>query len=135
EVAERERVKSLLLELGHAKEVAGGLRHPRARQHQQPAVHPQAHHAMSRDGFRLRDLGLVMREDVVGAACVDVESVAEYGHRHRGAFDVPARKARSPRAGPDLHAVYSGRLPESEVTRVTLAWIRFAARAGQQLVG
>ena len=48
---------------------------------------------------------------------------------------MPAGKARSPRAGPDLHAVCSGRLPESEVTRVTLAWIGLAARAGQQLFG
>ena len=48
----------------------------------------------------LRDLVLVVREDQVGAAAVDVERLAEVAVRHRRALDVPARAARSPRARP-----------------------------------
>ena len=49
---------------------------------------------------RLGDLILVVREDEVHPAAVDVEGIAEVLRAHRGAFDVPARAARPPRAAP-----------------------------------
>jgi len=39
-------------------------------------MHPAAHHLVTCHPFRLGDLRLVVREHVVGAACVDVEPVA-----------------------------------------------------------
>ena len=47
--------------------------------------------------LRLRDLVLVVREDQVGAAAVDVERLAEVAVRHRRALDVPARDGPVPR--------------------------------------
>src|SRR5450631_2064105 len=47
---------------------------------------------------------------------------------------MPARKARTPRAGPDLQPVLPGGLPEREVARMSLSRIDLAARAGDQLV-
>src|SRR5437879_12808042 len=76
----------------------------------------------------------MVREDVVRAAGVDVESLAEERHRHRRALDVPARISRSPRTRPDLQPVLAGRLPEREVAGMELAWVRLAARARDQLL-
>src|SRR5258708_31639347 len=73
-------------------------------------------------------------EHVVRATGVDVEPLAQKRHRHRRAFDVPAREAWAPRAGPDLEAVLAGRLPQREGARVTLARVDLAPRSGEQLV-
>jgi len=42
-------------------------------------------------------LVLVVREEQVDTAGVQVELLAEVRHRHRRALDVPARPARAPR--------------------------------------
>ena len=68
----------------------------------------------------LGDLVLVVREDQVDAAGVDVERRPEVGHAHRRAFDVPARPPRAdgglPRRLAGLRA-----LPQREVADVVLA--------------
>ena len=46
----------------------------------------------------LRDLGLVVREDEVAAAAVDLESACRDTSCHRGTLDVPARDAPGPTA-------------------------------------
>src|SRR5712691_1139268 len=74
-------------------------------------------------------------EHVVRATGVDVEPLAQKRHRHRRAFDVPAREAWAPWAGPDLEAVLTGRLPQREVARVMLAGVDLAPGPGEQLVG
>ena len=82
EVAKGQRVEPLVFELSDSKEVAGRLGHSRTGQHQQSCVKPEAHHTVAGHSFRLRDLCLMVREDVVGTACVDVKSSAEKRHRH-----------------------------------------------------
>src|SRR3982074_3814924 len=77
QVPKRERIETLLDQLGDAKEVARRFGHPRAGQKKQASVHPVVDDAMAGHSLRLRELGLVMREDVVGAAGMDVESLAE----------------------------------------------------------
>ena len=135
EVAEGKRVESALHQLRDAKEIAGGLRHPRAREQQVPAVHPAADDAMACHAFGLRDLRLVVWEDVVGAAGVDVEALAEQRHGHGRALDVPAGESVAPRARPDLQTVLARRLPQREIARVALARVDLSARAGEQLGG
>src|SRR5262245_66159920 len=71
---------------------------------------------------RLRDLVLVMWEDEIDAATVDVELFAEVPPGHRRALDVPA--------GPSLHLdaawrwpsglAWLGRLPQDEVHGIAL---------------
>ena len=68
----------------------------------------------------LGDLVLVVREDEVDAAGVDVERLAEVAHAHRGALDVPAR-APGPDRGLPRRLVRLGALPEREVADVVLA--------------
>ena len=72
---------------------------------------------------RLRLLVLVVGEAQVDAATVDVERVAEVLAGHRGALEVPAGAAASPRRRParGLGLVGLAALPEGEVARVALA--------------
>src|SRR5262249_460831 len=81
----------------------------------------------------LRDLALVVREDQVLAATVDVERRAEIFHRHRRALDVPAGTPFAPRSGPRRLARL-GRLPEREVARIALALVDLDTGPGEQLV-
>ena len=70
----------------------------------------------------LGDLVLVVREDQVEAAAVDVELGAEVAPAHGGALDVPAGPAGPPRRGPVGlgRLVGLGALPQREVARVAL---------------
>ena len=77
QITKRERVEPLIFQLRDAEEVAGRLGHPRAREHEQPTVHPQSDYAVARHSLGLRDLCLVVGKDVVGASGVDVETFAE----------------------------------------------------------
>ena len=81
--------------------------------------HPRVHveHALA-----LGDLVGVVHPDVVDAAGVDVEAVAEVLGGHGRALDVPAGEAAAPRRVPLLLALHArrGELPEREVGRVAL---------------
>ena len=98
-------------------------------------MHPAAHDLVAEGAFRLGDLSLVVREDVVDAAGVDVEALAQESGRHRRALDVPAREAAAVRALPALQPAPAGSLPEREITRMPLAGVGVAAHAGEQLFG
>ena len=67
----------------------------------------------------LRDLALVVREDVVLAARVEVDLLAEEHLRHRAALEVPAGVALAPRARP-AHEVRRIGLPQHEVGGMAL---------------
>ena len=105
---------------------------PREPQH--AVVHPDAREALAR-GLRLRALVLVVREDQVEAAAVDVEVLAELRVRHRRALDVPAGPPAAPGRVPGRVLIRLVGLPEREVERRALALARLDARAGDQLVG
>ncbi len=80
----------------------------------------------------LRDLVLVVREDQVEAAAVDVEGLAQRVLAHRRAFDVPAGPAAAPRAVP-AGLVRGRRLPQHEIAGVFLVGRDLDAGAGDQV--
>ena len=81
-------------------------------------VHPEARERLARRALALRDLVLVMREDQVDAAGVDVDRrLAEQPQRHRRALEMPAGPARRIDDVPGRLARL-GRLPQHEVARV-----------------
>ena len=87
------------------------------------------------DRARLGDLVLVVREDVVDAAGVEVEPVTEVAPGHRRALEMPAREALAPaRGGPLQLASLAGGLPEREIGRVVLVGLDLAAMARPQVV-
>src|SRR5262245_16042018 len=82
-------------QLVHSDEVAEALRHLLSFDLEEAVMHPHLRHDRRAEGAaRLRDLVLVVREDEVDAAAVNVEGLAEMGSRHRRALDVPARTPR-----------------------------------------
>src|SRR6266516_1822597 len=95
-VAERQRVEAELFDLVDLERVARGLRHLHAVRKKMLPMHPAADDGVSECSFGLRDLVLVMREDVVHAAGVQVETLAEIFRAHRRTLDVPAGIAGSP---------------------------------------
>src|SRR2546421_12568685 len=58
-------------------------------------VQPIADERLVGGGLALRDLVFVVRKDVVHAAGMDVEALAQVLHAHRRALDVPAGPARA----------------------------------------
>ena len=75
--------------------------------------------------LRLRDLVLVVREDEIQTAAVDLERRPEDLLGHRRALDVPARAAAPPRrVPPRVLGLRLVRLPEREVARVVLERVR-----------
>src|SRR5690606_16212143 len=76
------------------------------------------------------DFALVMWEDVVDAAAVNVERLAQILSRHGRTLDVPAGETFAPRAVPAQNVLRLGALPQCEVERVALLATHSLARAG-----
>src|SRR5262245_33624515 len=82
-------------QLVHGDEVVEALRHLLPFDLEEAVMHPDLRHdRRAESAARLGDLVLVVREDEVDAATVNVESLAEMGPRHRRALDMPARTPR-----------------------------------------
>ena len=103
----------VLGQLGDPLEVARRLRHLPAAHEQVRAVDPEPRRRAAHDRRGLGDLVLVVGEDVVLAAGVDVERRAEVAQGHRRALEVPAREALAPAARPVQVAADSGRRPST----------------------
>ena len=85
-------------------------------------MQPVAHERLAGGRLRLGRLALVVGEDEVGAAAVEVDGGAELAQRQRAALDVPPGPARSPERVP-RRLVVGRRLPEDEVQRVALVGV------------
>ena len=132
EIAIGEGVEAVVHQFLHGQEVAAGLGHlfggVAARdgtrgESQKRAVDPEPGEDVTRRALGLGDLVGVVDRDVVNAAAVDVQRLAQIIHAHGGTFDVPAGVADAPGRLP-LHDV--GRLvgePQNEVGGVALAGV------------
>ena len=120
-----------LLQRGEVAERAG---HLLAADVDHGVVEPVAGEALP-GALRLGPLVLVVGEDEVHAAAVDVEAFAQQPDRHGRALDVPAGPARAPGRLPRRLAGL-GRLPQGEVDRRALALVDLDPGAGrlQQVV-
>src|SRR5437879_3028762 len=98
------------------------------------AVQPHPHKLFSGHAFALRDLGLMMRKDIVYTAAMDVDLIAEERGRHRAALDVPAGTSRSPWRIPFHIAIFFvPRFPKCEVADVFfVVLVMFHAASGPQ---
>src|SRR5687768_876663 len=113
-VAKREGAVSHLLDLGEGEDVAQRLRHLLLIDVEVLAVEPVADERLSGRTLALRDLVLVVREDQVDCAGVNVEGLAEEVHRHRGTLEVPSGAAFADRSLPRWFAFLLP-LPEHEI--------------------
>src|SRR5881296_3807394 len=96
------RVHALVAQIAGGEKVVEPLRHFGPAHVQELAVYPDAGERLAGGRFGLGDLVLVMRENQVDAAGVDVERLAAAAlpdllERHRRALQMPARPAASER--------------------------------------
>ena len=83
-------------ELLEGDEVVVGLTHLLTIDGEHIVVHPVLHGRMAHRGLSLGYLALVMGEDEVHAATVDVEHLAQILTTHSCALAMPAREAVAP---------------------------------------
>ena len=107
-------------ELVEGDEVAQRLAHLLPVDGNHVVVHPVVHRFVTLCGYRLGNLALVVGEEQVHAAAVDVELLAQILGAHGRALEVPAGEAVAPGRRP-AHDVLGGCLfPEGEVEAVVL---------------
>src|SRR5690606_16654093 len=100
--------------------------------HEVGDVEPVAGKAAMRGAAALGDFVLVVREDQIYTATVNVEVLAEVFQRHGAAFQVPAGTALAPRTRPEVGAILGlARLPEGEIgDRVLAVFIAVSGGGG-----
>ena len=81
----------------------------------------------------LRALILMVREGEIDATAVDINGGPQAFRNHRRTFNVPARPAAAPWAGP-AGLILARRLPQHEIGGVLLVGRHFHPRAGDHLV-
>ena len=133
-VPEGERIDLEFDQLVDRHRVARGLRHLHTVGEQVLPVHPVADRRVAVRALRLCDLVLVVREDVVDAAGVEVEALAEVLRAHRRTLDVPAGKPTTPGRLPGERAAFLCLLPEREVDRIALVGIELIVDVLLQLL-
>ena len=119
QVADRRGAIARLQQIRNGPEVAEPLGHLLLADGQVFAMAPDPDERLPGRRLGLGDLVLVVGEDVVDPAAVDVQALAEQGHAHRRALDVPAGAAAA-QAGVPADVVRPHRLPEGEVAGVLL---------------
>src|ERR1700730_11834783 len=120
-VANRARLITFRDQIAEGGEVLEALRHLLAhRVLKVLRVHPVTDERLFGCGLALCDLVLVVGKDVVDAAGMDVEALAQVLHAHGGALDVPAGAPNAERRLPRL-LTRLARLPQHEVARLVLA--------------
>jgi hypothetical protein len=90
EVPERGSRHAVLAKPLNGEDVAHPLGHLRAVHEEEGAVAPHARERLPRSRLALSDLVLVVREDEVDSAAMEVQGLAEQIHGHRRALEVPA---------------------------------------------
>ena len=132
EIADR-LIAVFLRHVAHGEEVAEALAHLAVVHVDVAVVHPVVREGHAVAALALGDLVLVVGEDEVLPAAVDVDRPAQIAARHGGALDVPSGAAFAPGGGPARLAGLGG-LPQREVHRVLLQLAGGDARAGLQLL-
>src|SRR5260370_2983533 len=121
EQAKRQRINSVrdqVIEQGEPSRALADLRpfHPG----QECVVYEITHERLARRALRLRNLVLMIDRDMVEAARMNIERLAEVLHRHRRALDMPSRVATSPRTVPLHQMVRLVEYPQRKVVRAFL---------------
>ena len=120
-VADLAPAESLVQQVAQGEKIAQLLGHLLAVHHQVGAVQPGVDELMAGGRLALGDFVVVVREDIVHPAGVQVEGLAQILHAHGRALDVPARPAAAPRGVPPHVAILLiPGLPQGEVGHVVL---------------
>src|SRR5260370_38419044 len=86
---------------------------------QKTGMDPIACKCFAGEALTLGDLVLVMREDQIGTAAMDIDLFTQRFHCHRRTLDMPTRTSMTPGAIPHRLPRFRA-FPEGNVTRSTL---------------
>src|SRR5260221_9856549 len=89
---------------------------------QETGMDPVAREWFAGEALTLGDLVLVVREDQIGTAAMDIDLFTQRFHCHRRTLDMPAGTSMTPGALPPRLFRFRC-FPEGKVTRVTLALV------------
>ena len=132
QVADR-LIAIFLRHIAHGEEIAEGFRHLAVIHIDKAVVHPVMREGRAVAAFALRNLILMVREDQILPATVDIDRFAEIAAHHGGALDVPARAALAPRGIPARLARLRG-LPERKIHGFLFHFANVDARTRLQLL-
>src|SRR5207248_11408929 len=94
-------------------------------------MHPVAHEFFSGHAFALRNFRLMMWENIIDAAAVNIDLIAQQRGCHRAALDVPAGATTTPGRIPTHVAVgFVPRFPKRKVPNVFLLVLIVANASG-----
>src|SRR5258708_6573795 len=96
---------------------------------QETGMDPVAREWFAGEALTLGDLVLVVREDQIGTAAMDINLFPQRFHRHRRTLDMPAGTSTTPGALPPRLPRF-GCFPEGKVTRVPLAFVWLETPSG-----
>ena len=119
----------------HRKEVVQRLAHLLVVDRDKAVVHPIPGEAVRTAAIRLRlgNLVLMVREDQVAAAAMEIKGFAQILQRHRRTFDVPSGPSFAPRTFPRRLARLRG-LPKREIHRILFPRVHLDPRARHHIV-
>ena len=124
----------MLQNIDNHEEITQGFGHFFIIYSNEAIVQPVVHEGMAASAaLGLSNFVLVMRENQIAAAAVEVEGFTQIFHAHSGAFDVPARAAIAPGARPGGFAGFS-RFPQSKVHGVLLAVVHIHASTSHHIL-
>ena len=107
----RQTIVRAMEELFEGNEVAQTLSHLLSVNGNHVVVHPIAHHLVALTGYGLCNLALVMRENQVHSAAVNVKVIAQILTSHGRTLTVPTGEPIAPRTGPAHDMFGHGTLP------------------------
>jgi len=107
-------------ELLKRNEVAEALAHLLSVDGNHVVVHPVVNHLVALRSHSLRYLALMMREDEVHAASVNIEMAAQIFSAHSSTLAMPAGETIAPRTWPAHDVLGRGLLPKGKVGLIFL---------------
>ena len=111
-----------LTDFTDGKEISEGFGHLLVIDVQEAIVHPVICKGLVVCCLRLRDFILVMREDKILTACMDIDLLTQVLLGHDRTLNMPARTTLAPRGLP-VRLAFFFRLPENEIGRILLVFL------------
>src|SRR3989442_14123621 len=96
---------------------------------QKTCMYPIACKWFASETLTLGDLVLMVREDQIGTAAMDIDLLTQHFHCHSRTLDMPTRTSMTPGAIPPRFSWFSC-FPEGKVTRVTFALVWLETPSG-----
>ena len=132
-IAESQRVNAPANQVVQQENIARGFSHFRPVGQQMLAVYPVVDMDAAESPLALGDFILVMGENVIHAAGMQVKTLAQILAGHGGTFDMPTGKALAPGTGPLYISTRLRSFPQGKVPGIPLQGVSLRPHSLQQI--